>query len=247
MKLALFADIHANLEGLTACLAHAEARGARRFAFLGDLLGYGPDPVAVLDIIMAYAATGAAVVLGNHDVAVLGNETGTMNANAQRAVEWTRATIGIAQRDFLASLPYTVRDDDTLFVHGSAAAPEKWIYVTDPLRAEHSIRESGASYVFGGHVHEPVLYFQGSDERPQPFRPSPGIPIPVAARRRWLAVVGSCGQPRDGSTLACYALHDPERGELTWFRLSYDHHATARKIRAAGLPEKLAVRIERGK
>ena len=247
MKLALFADIHANLEGLSACLADAEARGAERFAFLGDLLGYGPDPIAVLDIIMAYTSTGAVAVLGNHDAAVLGRDTGTMNANARQAIEWTRGVVGQSQLEFLASLPYTFRDDQTLFVHGSAAAPERWIYVTDPLRAEHSIKESGASYVYGGHVHEPVLYFEGVDARPQPFRPKPGVPIPVPRHRRWLAVVGSCGQPRDGNTACWYALHDLERNELTWFRLPYDHHTTARKIRAAGLPDKLAVRIERGK
>ena len=72
MKLALFADIHSNLEAITACLAHAKALGARRYAFLGDLVGYGADPVAVLDLIERHAEDGAVVVLGNHDAAALG-------------------------------------------------------------------------------------------------------------------------------------------------------------------------------
>jgi len=72
MKLALFADIHSNLEAITACLSHAKALGADRYAFLGDLVGYGADPVAVLDLIEQHAADGAIIVLGNHDAAALG-------------------------------------------------------------------------------------------------------------------------------------------------------------------------------
>ena len=72
MKLALFADIHSNLEAITACLQHARSLGAERFAFLGDLVGYGADPVAVLDLIEDHAAQGAVVVLGNHDAAAIG-------------------------------------------------------------------------------------------------------------------------------------------------------------------------------
>lgn len=247
MKLALLADIHSNLEALNACLTHAEAQGAERWAFLGDLVGYGADPQAVLDIVMAYAATGAVVVIGNHDAAVLGQVSERMHDSAERAIEWTRARLSADQTEFLAALPLTVRDEDILCVHASAAAPDRWIYVSDPLRAAHSITEGGATYVVSGHVHTPVLYYQGTDARPQPFRPVPGVAIPVARYRRWLAIVGSCGQPRDGSPTASYAVLDTERAELTYFRLPYDFHATARKIRAAGLPAKLAERIERAR
>ena len=136
MKLALFADIHSNLEAITACIAHAQALGADRYAFLGDLVGYGADPVAVLDLIEQYAAKGAVVVLGNHDAAALGRPDDTLNAHAQAAIAWTQAQLGDRQRAFLASLPLTVRDDNILFVHASAAAPEQWIYITSPGQAE---------------------------------------------------------------------------------------------------------------
>jgi diadenosine tetraphosphatase ApaH/serine/threonine PP2A family protein phosphatase len=246
MKVALLADIHSNLEALTACLSHAEGLGAEGFAFLGDLVGYGADPVAVVDIVMAYAAGGARVVMGNHDQAAVGATRKPMHDNAERAIEWTRARLRPEQLAFLAALPLTARDGARLFVHASAAAPDRWIYVTDPMRAAHSIDAGGAAYTFSGHVHEPRLYFQGADGRPQPFTPTPGSAIPVPAHRRWLAIVGSCGQPRDGNTAACYALLDAGRSELTFHRLPYDHGAAARKIRRAGLPERLAVRIERG-
>lgn len=247
-KLALLADVHGNLEALRACLASAEEAGAECYAFLGDLVGYGADPAAVLEIVEDQARQGAMVVRGNHDAAVLDeNEARSMNAAAEEAIAWTRTQLGEGHRAFLRSLPLSVRRDAVLLVHASAEAPERWIYVTDPARAEHSLRAAGdASYVFCGHVHEPMLYYTGAANRPVPFRPVPGIPIPVAPRRRWLAIAGSVGQPRDGKTAACWALADLERFTLTFHRVPYDTAAAARKVRAAGLPDRLAVRLEQG-
>ena len=246
MKIALLADVHSNLEALGACLSHAEAGGAEGFVFLGDLVGYGADPEAVLAVVMARAAAGARVVLGNHDQAALGQGTVRMNVNAERAIEWTRRQLRADQVAFLASLPLTSRDGERLYVHASADAPERWTYVTDPVRAANSSHESGAAYTFSGHVHEPHLWFEGADGRMQPFSPTPGSPIPGAPHRRWLAIVGSCGQPRDGNTAACYAMHDDAKASLTFHRLPYDLDSAARKIRRAGLPERLAARLERG-
>ncbi|MEI6737396.1 MAG: metallophosphoesterase family protein [Pseudomonadota bacterium] len=246
MKLALFADIHSNLEAISACLRHARTLGVERYAFLGDLVGYGADPVAVLDLIEQHAADGAIVVCGNHDVAAIGSGGDILNHNAQTAITWTQAQLGDKQRAFLASLPLTVRDDNMLFVHASAELPAEWIYVTDPKQAEVSIKAAQATYVFSGHVHEPRLYYSGVDGRPMAFMPLSGTPIPVTKSRQWLAIVGSTGQPRDGKNQACYALFDPERERITFFRVAYDYSAAAKKIRAAGLPERLAMRLERG-
>jgi diadenosine tetraphosphatase ApaH/serine/threonine PP2A family protein phosphatase len=246
MKLALFADIHSNLEAISACLAHAQALGAERYAFLGDLVGYGADPVAVLNLIERHAANGAVVVLGNHDAAALGRPTGQMNANAQSAIAWTRAQLGERQRAFLEALPLAVNDGDMLFVHASAAAPERWTYVTDAADAQQSLDAGGANYIFCGHVHQPKLYYMGTGGRPMPFVPVPGVPIPTGRHRQWLAIVGSAGQPRDGNNAACYAMFDMERERLTYFRGPYAHGITAQKIRAAGLPPRLALRLEHG-
>jgi diadenosine tetraphosphatase ApaH/serine/threonine PP2A family protein phosphatase len=248
VKLALFADVHSNLEALRACLEHARAEGAEDHAFLGDLVGYGADPEAVLEIVEAHAREGAVVVRGNHDEAVVDEEKSEgMNGSAAEAVAWTRRRLPEHQRLFLARLPVTVRKDDVLFVHGSAAAPEKFEYVTDPRGAAFSLQAAGgATYVFCGHVHEPVLYYQGSTARPMPFRPVPGVAIPVPKHRSWLAVVGSAGQPRDGNTAACYAMADLERRTLTFHRVPYDWSSAARKILEAGLPERLAVRLQKG-
>jgi diadenosine tetraphosphatase ApaH/serine/threonine PP2A family protein phosphatase len=245
MKMAMLADIHSNLEAISACLAHARALGADRFAFLGDLVGYGADPVAVLDLIEDHAENGAVVVLGNHDAAALGRQI-DLNPHAQAAIAWTRGQLGTSQRAFLQALPLAVREDNMLFVHASAAAPEQWVYITSPAQADASIRAGGTSYVFCGHVHEQQLYFRGADGRPALFQPVPDMPIPATRQRQWLAIVGSTGQPRDQNNAACYALFDTERERLTFYRVPYDYRGAAMKVRAAGLPERIALRLERG-
>lgn len=246
MKLALLADLHSNLEAVEACLEHARGQGADRFAFLGDLVGYNADPVAVVDLVRAYAQAGAIVVKGNHDAAAAGVSSQNMAGAAAEVIAWTRRQLQADQLAFLADLPLTAREDDMFFVHASAHSPERWHYIYDGWRAAVSMEAAQATYVFGGHVHNPVLYFLGADQRPQPFEPASGMPIPVARHRRWLSIVGSCGQPRDGNPSACYAIFEPELALLTYWRVPYDHDSTASKVRAAGLPEEFARRLETG-
>jgi diadenosine tetraphosphatase ApaH/serine/threonine PP2A family protein phosphatase len=247
MRVALFADIHSNLDALGACLADAEALGAERYAFLGDLVGYGAEPGPVVDVVAAHAAKGAVVVRGNHDAAALRGDTETMRDVAAAAIDWTRGQLDARQLAFLESLPLTVREGDVLYVHASAEQPDQWIYVSDEYMAGRSLAASkGARYVFSGHVHEPTLFYTSAAERPAPFTPVPGKAIPVPAHRRWLAIVGSVGQPRDHNTAAAWALFDTERHTLTFRRVPYDWRAAAEKIRRAGLPAYLADRIERG-
>src|SRR5262249_665117 len=190
MKPALFADTPTNLEATTACIAHARSLGAERYAFLGDLVGYGADPVAVLELIEEHAAMGAVVVLGNHDAAVLGRPADTLSSAAKNPIARTQTQITAAQRDVLEKLPLRVRDNNTLFVHASAAAPEQWIYVTSRREAGESLRAGNADYVFSGHVHEQKLYYLGAGGQATPFHPVPGTPIPVERHRQWLAIVG---------------------------------------------------------
>jgi len=246
MKLALLADVHANLEALEACLVHAAEHGADEVAFLGDLVGYGADPRAVLERVMSRAAAGAVVVRGNHDAAVVAAGADTMNKSAEAAVDWTRRQLDEAQLAFLAGLPMVAKRDRVCFVHASADRPADWTYVHDAPQAAQSILAAHSSWVFSGHVHEQALYHLAPAGHALPFKPVPGVAIPVPARRQWLAVAGSVGQPRDGNTAACYALFDTGAATLTFHRVPYDWSVAAAKIRAAGLPESLALRLERG-
>ena len=246
MKFALFADVHSNFEALAACLAHARVLKPDALAFVGDLVGYGADPGPIVELVAEQAHRGAIVVAGNHDRAAAVPDAHSMNANATRAIAWTRDQLTEAHRTFLAELPLVVQRDNLCFVHASAETPSDWIYVTDPTQAMHSLNAAGTNYVFSGHVHTSTLYYMGATQRPIPFTPVPGVPIPVPSRRRWLAIVGAVGQPRDGNTAAGYAVADTERSTLTFFRVPYDWPKAAAKIRAAGLPEALAQRLARG-
>lgn len=245
MIIALLADVHANFDALTACLRHAEARGAERYAFLGDLVGYGAQPCEVVDTVARYAAGGAVVVKGNHDEAIE-RDVRDLSDAAYDAIEWTRKTLTPAQKDFLASLPLVARDGAMSFVHSSAADPAKWPYIEDVTAARVSIEAAGTTYTFSGHVHEQRLYFKTQTGKIAPFRPASGDRVPVPSHRWWLAIAGSVGQPRDGSPAAAYALFDSTAEEITFFRVPYDHLAAAAKVRSAGLPAFLADRLERG-
>ena len=130
-----------------------------------------------------------------------------------------------------------MRDEQICFVHASAEAPDRWRYVDDPAAAQRSSNAANRPYTFSGHVHDQALYFQSSPEKMASFAPKPGSAVPVARHRRWLAIAGSVGQPRDGNPAAAYALFDSVREILTFHRVPHDHVAAARKVRAAGLPD----------
>ena len=245
MLIALLADVHSNLEALEACLAHARLCGAERHAFLGDLVGYGADPRAVVDMVAGYAAAGAIVVKGNHDAAVE-KRAGYMNDSSTEVIEWTRGVLSAESKAFLAQLPLCVLEETMCFVHASAASPERWDYVDSISAALKSIEAANVPYTFTGHVHDQMLYFQSSVGKVGAFSPLQGSPISMHSNRRWHALVGSVGQPRDRNPSAAYALFDSAREQITFHRVAYDHLAAARKIRQAGLPGSIAYRVEMG-
>jgi diadenosine tetraphosphatase ApaH/serine/threonine PP2A family protein phosphatase len=246
MRIAVLSDIHGNREALTACLEHAGAAGADRYVFLGDYVGYGADPGFVVDAVAAHAARGAIAIRGNHDEAI---EVGTnrMNDSAALAITWTRAQLNPEQRAFLSGLPLTAKEADRLYVHANVNAPAAWGYVTDLYSASRSLVAMDAHIAFCGHIHVPALYHMSATGKIASFEPVGGVEIPLSRHRRWLAVLGAVGQPRDGNPAACYAILDTERDALTYVRVPYDLDTAARKIRAAGLPPRLADRLHEGR
>lgn len=247
MLIALMADLHANREAFAACLDHAERQGARRLVFLGDVVGYGADPEWVTEAVMARVARGAVAVLGNHDEAAAGRGRGGMNATAEAALAWTRDRLSPEASAFLASLPLEAWDEDRLYVHADASDPGAWRYVAEPEDARRSLDATDAQTTFCGHTHTPRLFGVTAAAKLTAFTPVPGVPVPLLRPRQWIAVLGAVGQPRDGDPAACYGMLDTERAELAWVRVPYDVDAAAEKIRAAGLPESLALRLRRGR
>ena len=244
MTIALLTDLHANREAVEACLAHAERHGADRHVFLGDFVGYGADPEWVVRTVAEHVRKGAVALMGNHDQAALGMLREKLNPDARHVIDWTRGNLSEASLSFLSALPLTHEEGPWLFVHANAWAPQGFEYITGAVEAGRSMRATRSRVTFCGHMHEPVLYHMGINQRVETFEPVPGSPVPLSASRRWLAVPGSAGQPRDGNPAACYATLDELNNLLTFWRVPYDHAEAARKIRAAGLPEGLARLLE---
>lgn len=245
MRIAVLSDIHANREAFAAVLEDAALRGAGRYVLLGDIVGYGPDPEWCCARAMALVAEGALAVKGNHDAAIAAPEP--MNATARAVIDWTRPRLGAGQRAFLEGLPLTERLGEALFVHATAHSPGDWIYMDGPGAAAASLRVCDAGLILCGHVHRPALY--SNDLRGAVHRHDvpTGAALPLLASRRWIAVLGAVGQPRDGVPQAGYALLDLARREITYRRVPYDNAETIAKLRAAGLPEALAERLKEGR
>jgi len=242
MLIALFADIHANRQAFEACLAQARDRGAERLVLLGDYVGYGGDPDWAVDTVVDLVREGAMAVMGNHDNAI-GTPGESMNAQAQMAIEWTRGVLDAAQRKFLADLPLTLTDEYRLYVHADASSPKSWIYVAGAAEAARCLSGTSAHLTFCGHIHTPALYSMSATAKMTAFTPTTDAAIPLLPGRRWLAVLGSVGQPRDGNPAASYALFDTAKRELTYCRAPYDIEAAALQIRTHGLPPWLADRL----
>ena len=245
MWIGLFSDIHANREALEASLDHARRAGISHFIFLGDYVGYGADPAFAVDTVMREVEAGAVALLGNHDAAIFSG-TGGMNSVAAEAIDWTRPKLDVTQREFLTQLPLTFEDSNRLFVHASAHAPERWEYITSVQSASRSFMATRAQATFCGHVHVPELFHLSPTGKLAGFQPVQAVEIPLRAPRRWLAVIGSVGQPRDYNPTACYGALDNERNALTYVRVPYDNETAARKVREAGLPEILSHRLIEG-
>jgi predicted phosphodiesterase len=242
MLIALLADVHGNREALEACLAHARGFDVARYAFLGDLVGYGADPAWVVSLAMEYVECGKAIaVLGNHDAAVGGESSGAMHGGARKGVDWTRTQLTDTQRAFLGALPLTIEDGDVLYVHASAGLPHEWVYVLGAAEARASLLSTHCRITFCGHVHEPALYHVNRSGQVAAFAPVAGAPIRLGMMRRWLAIAGTVGQPRDGKLVARYAVFDSTTALLTFFELPYDYESALAKTRRAGLPANIVM------
>ena len=195
---------------------------------------------------MQESERGAIAVAGNHDQAVA-EARESMNADAETAMAWTRGQLGPEAREFLSSLPLRFEDDTRLYVHASPQTYPAWIYVNDGPAAKRALEASRAQIVFCGHVHQPALHGITATGQLVSFQPVPGVPIPLSRQRRWLTVLGSVGQPRDGITAAAYAMFDDQTTALTHHRVPYDVEATVAAILDAGLPQELASRLRKGR
>jgi diadenosine tetraphosphatase ApaH/serine/threonine PP2A family protein phosphatase len=240
MRIALFGDIHANLEALDAVLADAASQGVTDYVCIGDIVGYNADPSACLDIIRDMQCS---VVKGNHDEDASGNHSlDSMNPIAAAALEWTRHQLSAEQRQWLSALRMVRQVSDFTVVHSTLDQPSHWNYVTNRFDAMSNFSYQFTQLCFHGHTHVPRVYIK-SDRVQEVSSESVTIEDGV----KYFINAGSVGQPRDGDWRACYAIYDMNHRVVVFRRVEYDIAKTQAKIRAAGLPPMLAERIAEGR
>lgn len=235
----ILSDIHANLEALQAVLADAAGQ-YDRILCLGDLVGYGADPNAVVEWTRENARI---TIRGNHDRAAAGSEPlENFNPAARYSGQWTRKSLTPANRQFLerlprGPLPYEGFD----LVHGSPADEDEYLITLADIG---DIRPYlGAQLSFFGHTHRQGGFLL---TRRESSAIRPGLRLEIEPDYYYLVNPGSVGQPRDSDPRAAYAMYSPGERAVEFRRVVYDVNRAAAKIRAAGLPDSLAARLFAG-
>ncbi len=247
MRTAVISDIHANLEALTAVLARIEELKADETICLGDMVGYNANPNEVVDILRGLKTR---CILGNHDAAAAGlEEPDNFNPVARAAVLWTRDQLTAENREFLRRLPREERVRDFFIFHGAIHDTDSYIfYREDAVENFRLLASLPYSPVLGffGHTHARTalseLYGAISVSLSldtEDMELSPG--------KRYLINPGSVGQPRDNDPRASFLVYDGKRRMITFHRVEYDIRRCQDKIIRAGLPPRLAARLDAGR
>ena len=268
-KFAILSDIHANLEALQAVLAKCSDIGIDKYISLGDIVGYNANPAECLELVRSLPL--AASVKGNHDEYASSEGAGIagFNENARIAIKWTSDQLSDEAKKWLASTPY--RSQLPLYgitaVHATLDTPENWGYIFDTHHAADNFSYQLTSLCFCGHSHVPVAFckkpiasgtersidslqewlYNSSDEAcNDDFSLADELAVTYKTGHKYLFNVGSIGQPRNGDPRASFAVLDTDAKKVTRYRIPYDIAAVQQKILDAGLPERLARRLEIG-
>jgi predicted phosphodiesterase len=237
---AILSDVHANLEALDAVLEDARARDVDDFVCLGDFVGYGASPNECVERLRPAIE---AAVLGNHDQAAFDPAwLESFNPEAAAAARWTANVLARENVEYLRALPFSVPWRGARLVHGSPAEPAAWNYVFTPAEALHEMAACPEPVCFVGHSHVPGT-FELEDRRARYTRAEQ---IAGRRERRYLIVVPSVGQPRDGDPRAGYLVWDDQAWTFEHVRLDYDIAGAVRRIVDAGLPRALGERLRVG-
>jgi len=248
MRYLVLSDIHSNLEAFDAVLRASSAQRYDAVLVLGDLVGYGADPNAVVDLVRSLKPV--AIVRGNHDKVAAGlDDAEDFNPMAKSAAHWTRESLTPQNLEYLRDLPIgpTIVDDTIEICHGSPLDED--LYVVADIDAARSIAVSRRPVCLFGHTHVAISARMDGQRRLEIEAPQghPEFPTTIAADSKYLINPGSVGQPRDGDARAAYAIADLELKVVTLYRVAYPIEAAQKKILDAGLPPMLAYRLGMGR
>jgi predicted phosphodiesterase len=238
---AIISDVHANLEALNAVLKEIEKERIDEILFLGDSVGYGPNPNECIESLRDSTEV---ILAGNHDWAAIGMTDITyFNPYARAAIEWTEDVLSDENKTFLRELPVAkkLRHGSILLVHSTPKEPEQWHYLSSMWDAYINFHFFTEKICFIGHSHVPAI-IEAPPEGELRLYPSH---VEIKDGHRYIINVGSVGQPRDGNPDAAYVLFNEDSIEIR--RVSYDIVLTQKKMRKAGLPSYLIDRLVVGR
>lgn len=245
MRLAVFSDIHGNLEALQAFQAATSRQSIDRYMCLGDLVGYGANPNECIDLVRSLPHMNC--LLGNHDSAAIWDTSPYgMNKHAQKAIFWTMDVLTSENSRFLKTLPTTFTMGDMHFSHANPYNPKAWQYVNSRKIAVRSFNKSSQPLLFVSHTHSPLMITRKNFLTISFTTPVDHSAFPIQKKLRHIFNCGSIGQPRDQKPQACYLIYDTQEQIVTYHRTSYNHGITSQKIIDAGLPAFLAKRLSKG-
>lgn len=243
MRYLVLSDVHSNLEALQACVQRGLEAHFDRILCCGDIVGYGPDPREVMDLLDQLEVFS---IRGNHDRIAAGLDTPDLfNPAARSAILWTRSQLDETYRRRLAALPPgpVAVTEHARLVHGSPRDEDE--YVTSLTNARASLGANSPAITFFGHTHEPGL-FSASGLWAPPYSTFSKTEIALP-NEKVLVNPGSVGQPRDGDPRASFVIWDSSSQTAEFYRAEYDFSRTQRKMQAAGLPQYLIHRLAAGR
>ncbi|MEJ7892426.1 MAG: metallophosphoesterase family protein [Solirubrobacteraceae bacterium] len=242
MLVAIVTDVHGNRPAFESVIAAAGEAGADEMWCLGDLVGYGAEPDACVDLAHRHCAV---CLSGNHDLGVVGVlSLEDFSRGARIAAEWTQENISADSREFLLALTPSAEAGGYGLFHASPRDPV-WEYVLSGLTAELCFDATDFPVSFIGHSHVALSFHRPAGEPTSGSTRREGDELDVS-EGEWLLNPGGAGQPRDGDPRAAYLLLDTERKTVRWCRAEYDIAAAQAAIRAARLPDSLAERLAFG-
>jgi predicted phosphodiesterase len=246
MKYLIFSDIHANREALSAVLSYVKRKPWDRAICLGDLVGYGADPNQTVDIVRKLKPLTA--IRGNHDKVCAGIEDGELfNRIALEAAMWTRQKLTRANLRWLKNLPQgpLVVDDAFAISHGTPIDEDAYIF--GEIEALNVFRQTEHQLCFFGHSHFPVIFALSPDAITTILTVAPHFRVKLRGGVRYLINPGSIGQPRDGNSMASFAMYDSKTRTVSIHRIGYRVPSAQQRIMKAGLPRPLADRLALGR
>ncbi len=250
MRYLILSDIHSNWDALQAVLRHVRRKKYDRVAFLGDAVGYGASPNAVLSWLHGLGES-AHIVRGNHDRVCSGLDNGEyFNRYAREASEWTLDRLEEKNLEFLRSFPEGPGElgPEMAICHGSSFDEDAYIFSV--YDAQQAFRSLPHPTIFFGHTHVPTLFSlqveHGTTNLRARLLSGSRTVIDLEPGTRYLINPGSVGQPRDRDPRAAYAIFDQDIRRVYLYRVPYPSAAARRRIIQAGLPPVLGDRLLHG-